>query len=121
MGLNATLKAAAKTAMRATGDLAVKVTYKKRVAGAYDPILDVKADTFTDYANVSALLCRFNEDDADWYPANATSQKILIAYNDLPIIADDADLVVIDGVTWNIHKRRGVPGDSLHILFVRLP
>lgn len=121
MGLNATLKQAAKTAMRATGDLTVRVTYVKRAFGAYDAATDTRAVTTTPYPDVPALLCRFTEDDADWYPTNAKGQKLLIAYLDLPIEPDDADYVIIDGAEWNLHKRKALPGSSLHILFVRQP
>jgi hypothetical protein len=40
MGLNATLKKAAQSALKATGDLANRVTYVQRTLGAYDAEAD---------------------------------------------------------------------------------
>lgn len=121
MGLNATLKKAAQSALKATGDLADRVTYVQRTLGAYDAEADTRAVTEVTHTNIPALFCKFQEEDADWYPTNAKGQKLLIAYLDLPIETDDSDYVLIDGAEWNIHKRKSVPGSSMHILFVRQP
>ena len=85
MGLNATLKKAAQSALKTTGDLADRIIYVQRTFGAYDPTTDTRTVTEVTHANVPALLCRFQEEDADWYPTNAKGQKLLIAYLDLPI------------------------------------
>ena len=121
MGLKSTLQNAARKAISATGDIATKITYVKSVQGAFNVTTGLTDDTLTTYTNVPALLCRLSEDDMDWFPANLTGQKILIAYQDLPLESDDTDYVIIDGKRWNVHKRKEAPGFSLHIIYVHMP
>lgn len=121
MGFNSRIKTLVQKAIKTTGDLSVKITYVRRVPGAYNSATGLTLDVLTSYPNVPAILTRPTEDDADWAPVNLTTKKILIAYQDLPIAVNDSDYVIIEGVTWNLHKNRGVPGGSLHILFVRNP
>lgn len=97
------------------------VTYVRSVPGAYNAATDVVTKTDTQYPNIKALRTKIVEDDADWLISNTKMQKLYIPYNALPFTATDDDYVLIGGIKWNVHKIREVPGESVHILYVREP
>ena len=121
MALSAKVKGLVKKAIQSLDDLASTVTYVQVVPGVYNPATDVVASTTTTHTLVPAVLAKLDETDLDWWPANMIGQKVLIAYNDLPIVPTDDDYMTIDGNNWNVYRIKGVPGGSLHIFYVREP
>lgn len=119
MGLSAKVKKLVQQAIKKVDDLASRVTYVSVSVGSYTVATDAVAKTETTYANVPCVQTKLVEDDLEWFPANMKGQKLLIAYNDLPIVVTDDDYVLIGGVKWEIVKIREVPGNSLWILFVK--
>lgn len=102
-------------------DLASSITYVRSVPGNYTAATDAVAVTETTYANVKCALVKIKEEDLDWWPANTKGQKLLIPYLNLPIAISEDDYVLIDGDRWNIHKFVKVPGNSIHVIYIREP
>lgn len=122
MALASKIAGLVEKAIEKLDDLRTYVTYVKVVPGAYDPATDTNSNTTTTYTNVPVVLLKLSSEDLDWWPGDMIGQKMLLASNDLPsVIPDDSDHVVISSVTWNIHKVKRVPGDSLFIVYIREP
>lgn len=119
MALAGQLKTLVKKAIDTVDDLAVLITYYDVTPGAYDVASDTVTNTSTTYASVRAVLVKLTDEEVAWFPADAIGQKALIAYNDLPITPEPHDYLTIAGVTWQIFKSKAVPGNSLHILYLR--
>lgn len=123
MGLNATLKAAAATALAKTGDLKVACVYthvpEVTSAVTFDPVNDTVTNTSTVY-NFDAILTNLTKAELDWLGIDAVTQKIIVNYDALPIDKPtQKDSVVIDGETWQVRRVKGVPGKSVHVIFIR--
>lgn len=121
MALAAKVKLLVQQAIAKVDDLGTTLTYVQRVPGAYDPATDARTFTTTTYNAVPCVLAKLTDEDIEWFPANVVGQKALIAYNDLPITPDDSDYVTIGGDRWSMARIKGVPGGSLHILYLRRP
>lgn len=121
MALAAKVRTLVKQAIAKVSDLGTTLTYVQRVPGAYDPVTDSRTFTTTTYNNVPCVLTNLSDEDIEWWPANIVGQKALIAYNDLPLTPDDSDYVMIGGDRWSLARVKGVPGNSLHILYLRRP
>lgn len=123
MGLNATLKKAATTALTKTGDLkeACVYTHIPEVTGAvaFDATNDTVANTSTEYT-FDAVLASLTKAEVDWLGAqDAVTQKLIVNYDALPVKPTQKDNVVIDGDTWEVRRTKGVPGNSVHVIFLR--
>lgn len=121
MALATKIRKLVKDAIGKVDDLASTLIYTQQVVGAYDPATDARAVTTTTYNNVPFVSVNLSDDDIEWFPANTVGQKALVAYDDLPITPDDSDYVTIAGVRWSIARTKSVPGNSLHILYLRRP
>lgn len=121
MALNAKIKSLVKKAMVILDDLAVSITYTRVVVGAYNAATDGQTVTNTVLTNVKAVALSLTEEDLEWWPANMKGRKFLVAYNDLPITPTDDDYITYNGKDWQIYKTKAVPGESLHIFWVREP
>lgn len=121
MALNAKLKRLVQDALKRTGDLRTYVTYVQQTPGPYDPVTDEISFVTVEHMNIPALLVKLSSEDLEWWPGDMIGQRALIAYNDLPITPDDSDHILIDGVKWSIYRTKGVPGGSLHNIYLRLP
>ena len=70
---------------------------------------------------VPMVLARFRIQELDASIVTTTDFKILIAANDLVAIPKQQDRIhLTDGRKFLVMRVMGVPGDSLHILHVRL-
>lgn len=125
MSLNATLKAAAATAMNAVGDVKVSCTYthvpEVTAAQTFDPTNDTVTLTTQEYT-FDAVLAGLRKVEMDWLAdeADETAQKLIVNYDALPIDEPTPkDSVVINSQTWNVVRVKGVPGKAVHIIFLR--
>lgn len=107
-------------AVKSLGDIPVKVTYVSCVVGDYDPVTNQRAVVETSYANVTATPASLSKSEADWFPVERYTQKLLIAYNDLPIVISTEDHVIIDGVRWSVKRMKPQTG-ILHVIFIQEP
>lgn len=121
MALNAKLKRLVQDALKRTGDLRTYVTYVQQTPGPYDPVTDEISFVTVVHTDIPALLVKLSNEDLEWWPGDMIGQRALIAYNDLPITPDDSDHILVDGVKWSIYRTKGVPGGSLHNIYLRLP
>ena len=120
MGLSATISAGVIKAFETVGDVKKTITYHSVSIGVFDPTLDTRADTVTDYS-VDVIETTIKQAEQDWTPVVRDSKKILIPAANLAVTPNENDYVTLDGLTWEIIKINGVPGGSLHILFIRQP
>lgn len=119
MALAAKIKTLVEQAIAKTDDLATSVTYVEVTPGVYNAATDTTTNTETSHASVPAVLVRLTDEEIGWFPADAIMQKALIAYNDLELIPEPQDYLVISSVNWQVYKAKQVPGNALHILFIR--
>lgn len=103
------------------GDLVTYVTYVSVTPGTYDPTTGMTADQETEYPNTRVMLVDLDETEVSWFPGEKETQKVLIAALDLPAFPTISDYLLIDGVRWQVKRRRPVPGGSLHKLFIQEP
>lgn len=103
------------------GDLPLSITYVSSVVGEYDPDTNERAVVETPYSNVKAVQTALSKSEADWFPAERNTQKLLIAALDLPVEPQTEDNVQIDGVLWSVKRVKHVPGKSLYIVFIQEP
>ena len=100
----------------------VRVTYVAvAVSDSYDATAGLPTVTPTSYTNVPAAPCRLTDEEMEWFPANKETQKILIAYLDLPIVPVASDYVTMDGVRWSVIKVRHWPAKAGFAIFLQKP
>lgn len=108
-------------AISTLGDLPLSITYVSCVTGAYDPDTNIRSVTETEYANIPAVQTGLSKSEADWFPAERNTQKLLIASLDLPVAPSTEDHVLIDAVQWSVKRVKNVPGQSLRIIYIQEP
>lgn len=70
---------------------------------------------------VPMVLARFRIQELDASIVTTTDLKVLIAFNDLTSTPKQQDRIhLVDGRNFLVMRVLGVPGDSLHILHIRL-
>jgi len=75
----------------------------------------------TDYPDVPMVLARFKTEELDDEIVITTDLKALIASKDLDVVPQNGDKIRTQAnEVYNVERLMGVPGDSLHILHVRL-
>lgn len=100
--------------------LAPFCTYVQKGARAYDTVTRTYSTADTPYADVPMVLAKFSVEEMDDEVVSATDLKAIIAALDLPVVPVTQDQIITDaGVTYNVERLMGVPGDSLYILHVR--
>ena len=120
IAVNALLKRLAKQVIDDL-DVHTAFTYVRSVPGSYDPATDTVTVANTSYAGLNGIETRIIEDDADYIVQNVKMKKLIVPYNSLLFVPTDDDYVTIDGVRWNIHKIKTVPGNAIYIFFIREP
>jgi len=104
-------------------DLAPENTYISvdLVGSSYDVATASVVRVDVTETGVPMVLARFRIQELDASIVTTTDFKILIAANDLVAIPKQQDRIhLVDGRKFLVMRVLGVPGDSLHILHVRL-
>lgn len=104
-------------------DLAPAHTYVSTDAsqGVYDAATGTYTRNDTTFANIKMVLSRFRAEEIDASVNVTTDIKVLIAALDLATTPKTQDRIhLTDGRNFMIERVMGVPGDSIHILQVRL-
>jgi hypothetical protein len=120
MGLRDKVAKSVQKALQSVGDLADTVTYVSVTLGVYDPATDTQVRTTVAHP-VTAAQVALTEAEVDYFAGNRNTVKLLIAGLDLPTQVQPEDYVMIGSVRWEIKRIKGVPGKSLHIIFLQEP
>lgn len=125
MGLKSTLNAAVAKAFDTIGDeaddgLLKLVTYNAITIGAYDPVADDLTTSSVSYP-INVVDTTQKTTEQDWTVVVRESRKLIIEAADLGFKPSTKDTITLDGEDWNIMKVNGVPGGSIHIVFIRHP
>ena len=118
--LNGLLRDQVFGAFKLLGDVKSFVTYTKIDTSAYNPTTDTYAETTTDYT-FYGVLARMTTEEQNSFEANKITQKLLVPAAAIAIIPNVKDYVTIAGTRWAIKRVGGVPGGSLHILYLQEP
>lgn len=110
--------------MRTLGDvdgLAPVQTYIDVTSSTYDPAQGSVVEITTEYPGIQMVLARFKIDEMDDMIVPTTDQKALIAALDLPVTPKVQDKIRLStGENYMVMRILGVPGESIHIIHIRL-
>ncbi len=121
MGLRDTVAKLAQSAIKATGDIPVTVTFRSVRPGQYNPATDTTPETVVTVSFKGILTSRrIDEDDNN--AVVDTSTKLIAAALDMPaVVPDENDTIQINGALWEIVKIKYVPGDPIYVFTIRSP
>ena len=118
MGLRGTVKKFVTMAFDQVGDLKDTVEYHHVVAGGVDPVTDTQMNTET----VETFLCvkaKLSDQELDYFPGPLITERLFIPWNVFTGEPKEPDYVMIEGVRWEVRRSRGVPGNSLWIVYIQ--
>ena len=102
------------------GDLKDVITFRSFLGNVYDPDTRKNTPQFTDYPGVDVSCYKFRADEKDTSVNVVTDERCLIPGEHIPVTPKETDRILkADGSLWEVFRVRGVPGDSLWILFIR--
>lgn len=101
-----------------SGGVLKAITYTRVVVGAYDAETDTQAESETSYS-LNAFVYNLTDTELDWFPGELNMQKMIASSIDLPVVPNSPDTVTIDGVVWEVHRTKRLPGDPAYIVFLR--
>ena len=99
MSLKDTIKAAAKTAFAAVGDIKTSTTYQSASSGAYDPTLGKRTIT-TESTTLDAIITDYRAFEIDGDKIQIGDQLITILQESLTVMPSKADSIIANGSTW---------------------
>jgi uncharacterized cysteine cluster protein YcgN (CxxCxxCC family) len=100
------------------GDVRLTVTYTRVTSGAYDPATDSIINVTENVVVENCVGVRPNTREVEWFPADATTLKLLIAGTALPFAPTTEDYVTINGARWEVRRVSSVPGNSLWMVYI---
>lgn len=108
-------------AFAAAQDLVSSGTYYSRSgAGTYNSTTDTYNVALTTYSAVRMVRAGLTDQEREASPVSVTDVKVLIPAKDLANVRPkESDTFLLDGVNYNILSFKGVPGDSLWIIYAR--
>lgn len=102
------------------GDLKDTITYQSFGGNVYNPDTRVNVPTLVSYPGVDTSCVKFRVDEKDSSVNVITDEKCLLPGANIPVIPKETDRILkADGTVWEVFRVRGVPGQSLWILFIR--
>lgn len=102
------------------GDLKDVITYQHFTGNAYDPDTRRNTPQFDVFTDVDASCYKFRADEKDSTINVVTDERCLIPSQHIPVTPKETDRITkADGTTWEVFRVRGVPGESVWILFIR--
>ena len=121
MSLNSIIAQGVEQAFAAAQDVVSSGTYYSRSgAGVYNSAADTYVSPTTTYSNVRMVRAGLTEQEREASPVSVSDVKVLIPAVDLGNHKPkESDTFYLDGVTYNVLSFKGVPGDSLWIIFAR--
>lgn len=121
MSLKATVAAGVEQAFTASGDLVSDGTYTVRTGSpVYDPVADTYVATTNTYQNVRMIRASISNEEREASTVAVSDVKVLIPAIDLGNTKpSETDTFELDGLGYNVLTHKGVPGDSLWIIYAR--
>lgn len=111
----------AQTAIVIVGDIAVDVTFRRRLTPVYNPATDTTTGTFST-VTMKGVIVRGKEDEDDSGTPTDVSTKLIIAALDLPGYTPNADdTFAIGADIWEIVKMVYDPTRAVYIFTIRVP
>lgn len=103
------------------GDLKDVITYQSFTSAGYNPDTRRNETVFADLTGVDASCYKFRADEKDTTVNVVTDERCLVPSKHIPgITPKETDRIIkVDGSVWEVFRVRGVPGQSLWILFIR--
>lgn len=122
MGLRDTIQKAARTAVAATGDIAVSANYLAYSSATYNASTGSVAATYATVAGITVVFSGFRLSQIDGENIRPEDKKALIpALLVTGVTPKPDDQVVASGVAWTVINAGIDPADALHVLQVRRP
>lgn len=118
MGLRGTVQKYVTQAFNQLGDLKDTVEYHHVVAGSVDPVTDTQTNTET-VETFQCVKTKLSDQELDYFPGPLVTERLLIPWNVLTTAPAEPDYVVIAGVRWEVRRARGVPGESVWIVYIQ--
>ena len=98
-------------------DLAPRITFLEAAYSQYDTTTRQYTGGFCEHTNVPVVIAQPETDTGDTDIARSTAKFVISAKN-LPVIPKIQDRVkTADGQHFSVLKVRGVPGDSLWLIY----
>lgn len=119
MSLRALLQSAVHTAIEAIGDLSTLITYIDKSDEVYDPATGVLTANDVTYENVLSAVVSFQDDEVDGAIVEKTDRKVIFSSLDLTITPRNQDIIMIDGIEWNIRRILSPVSNVMHVLHIR--
>lgn len=118
MGYRDLVKGYVKGAFAAVGDLKDIVEYHHVTAGIVDPVTDTQTNSET-VETFQCVKAKLSDLEVDYFPGPLITERLLIPWNVFTGIPQEPDYCVIDGVRWEVRRYKGVPGNSLWIVYIQ--
>lgn len=103
------------------GDLNEIVTFQSFTGNVYNPDTRKNTPTFTDVEDVATACYKFRADEKDTTVNVITDERCLIPSKNITgFVPKETDRIVKStGEVWEAFRVKGVPGQSLYILYIR--
>lgn len=120
MGLGDLVHSGVETAFQAASDFVSLGVYTHRHSDpVYDPVTDQMTGGTTEYIGVRMIRTAANSEERESSPLTINDVKILIPAADLPVLPQENDWFVLDGISYNVAALKRVPNDPLWIIMAR--
>jgi len=122
MGLFETVQSAAGTAIKATGNIALKVVYIRIVGPltAFKPGVAPELPTEVKHENINAVKSNFKQGQVDGEVIKSEDFKLLIANADLAIGPSKSDFIEVDCIRFRIVNFKTDPAEAVFTFQMRL-
>lgn len=102
------------------GDLKDVITYQSFTGNVYDANTRRNTPQFLDFPSVDSSCYKFRTDEKDTTINVITDERCLLPAANITVVPKETDRITkADGTVWEVFRVRGVPGQSLWILFIR--
>lgn len=102
------------------GDLKDVITFQSFQGNVYNEDTRRNTPVFTDYPDVDSSCVKFRADEKDSTVNVITDERCILPGKHIPVEPKETDRIVkSDNSTWEIFRVRGVPGQSVWILYIR--
>lgn len=120
MGLRDAVQSAVKSAVAATGDIAVSTNYEVMASATYDASAGTYTAARSTVAGVSIIFDEFKIMEVDGETVKPEDKKALVPAKSISTVTPDVnDRIFESGVVWNVQGVRLDPAGALYELHVR--
>lgn len=103
-------------------DVGQVATYRQFASSAYNPTTGTVVTTYATTAVENAIVVGYKNYERETNPnIQAEDQKLLVAYNNLPIVPTVEDRLTLAGKEWAVKDYRKDPSTSLWIFQIGAP